>query len=84
MHTLSSETTVNQDFYQPLDSLVESSLHRFPCRECSDSNWLHLGVRRALESAPSGRAFLQERPPGTGYVPGNPNSIASLASALCP
>ena len=82
MHTPSSNTTtVNQAFYQPLDPLVESSPYRFPCPEFSDTNWLQMGVQRSLESAPSGRAFLQERTPGTGYVPGIPNYFASLGSA---
>lgn len=80
MHNTSSNTTVAHAFFAPALDLVSSSPHLFPCPEFSDSDWLHLGIRRALENVPSGRAFLQEHAPGTGYVPRIGNYFVSLAS----
>jgi hypothetical protein len=38
---------------------ADASSYRRDCPELSDQSWLQLGVRRALEDQPSGRAFLQ-------------------------
>ena len=46
-------------FFAPLLDLLAHAKSRRDCPELTDSQWLHLGVRRALEDKPSGRAFLQ-------------------------
>ena len=51
--------TFRDRFFAPLlDSLTHAKNQR-DCPELTNSQWLHLGVRRALEDQPSGRAFLQ-------------------------
>ena len=46
-------------FFAPLLDLLPHARFQRDCPELTDSQWLHLGVRRALQDQPSGRAFLQ-------------------------
>ena len=59
----SSATTPPLDFTQnflaPMLLARSRSSHARACPELSDERWWQLGLRRALEDHPSGRAFLQ-------------------------
>ncbi len=46
-------------FFAPIPDALAGAVHARSCPELSDRDWLRLGVRRALEAFPSGRAFLQ-------------------------
>ena len=72
--------TVNEQFYQPLDGLHARSPHARPCPELSDADFLHLGVQRVLEAAPSGRGFLQEHGPRFDAAPNHHSYFAALRS----
>ena len=41
----------------------------YPCPECSDADWLRLGIARVFERVESGRTFLQEHGPRFAYQP---------------
>ena len=73
-------TCVNDAFFQPLDGLVATSPHLYPCPEYSDEDWLRLGIQRVLERVESGRAFLQEHGPRFEYQPTRTNYFAALQS----
>jgi hypothetical protein len=73
-------TSVNDAFFQPLDGLVATSPHTYPCPEYSDEDWLRLGIQRVLERVESGRAFLQEHGPRFEYQPTRTNYFAALQS----
>lgn len=73
-------TRVNDAFFQPLDGLVATSPHLYPCPEYSDEDWLRLGIQRVLERVESGRAFLQEHGPRFEYQPTRTNYFAALQS----
>ena len=73
-------TCVNDAFFQPLDGLVATSPHLYPCPEYSDEDWLRLGIQRVLERVESGRAFLQEHGPRFDYQPTRTNYFAALQS----
>ena len=51
--------TFSDNFFAPLLGLLAGAEHRRACPELTDENWLRLGMRRAIEEHPSGRAFLQ-------------------------
>ena len=72
--------TVDQVFFQPLHGLASASAHARPCPEFPDTDFLHLGVLRVLETSPSGRGFLQEH--GLRFVrtPSLANYFAALKS----
>jgi hypothetical protein len=59
LHTARSTSTFTQSFLVPLLDLLVHADHRRVCPELTDEDWLRLGVRRAIEDRPSGRAFLQ-------------------------
>ena len=80
MHTPLDSTGVNDAFFQPLDGLVATSPHLYPCPEYSDEDWLRLGIQRVLERVESGRAFLQEHGPRFEYQPTRTNYFAALQS----
>jgi hypothetical protein len=80
MPTLTPSLRVNDAFFQPLDGLVTTSPHTYPCPEFSDHDWLHLGIQRVLERVESGRAFLQEHGPRFDYQPTRANYFVSLQS----
>ena len=80
MHAPLDSTRVNDAFFQPLDGLVASSPHLYPCPEYSDEDWLRLGIQRVLERVESGRAFLQEHGPRFDYQPTRTNYFAALQS----
>jgi hypothetical protein len=73
--------TVNDAFFQPLAGLAAASAAARPCPELSDENWVRLGLQRVLESATSGRGFLQEHGPRFEATPKPSNYFASLHSA---
>ena len=52
--------TFRHRFFAPLLDLLPHAQCQRDCPELTDGQWLHLGVRRALEDPPSGRAFLQQ------------------------
>ena len=80
MHASLDSTSVNDAFLQPLDGLVATSPHTYPCPEYSDEDWLRLGLQRVLERVESGRAFLQEHGPRFDYQPTRANYFAALQS----
>jgi len=51
--------TVEDAFFTPLRAAHADNPHTRRCPVISDEAWLLLGVRRVLESEPSGRGFLQ-------------------------
>jgi len=73
--------TVNETFFQPLNSLVARSVHTRPCPAVSDEQYVLLGVQRMLESSESGRGFLQEHGLRHEKPPAPANYFASLHSA---
>jgi DDE family transposase len=81
MSTLDNIHTVNDAFFQPLAGLAAASSAARPCPELSDENWVRLGLQRVLESATSGRGFLQEHGPRFESSPKTSNYFASLQSA---
>lgn len=80
MHTSLDSTRVNDAFFQPLDGLVATSPHLYPCPDYSDEDGLRLGVQRVLERVESGRAFLQEHGPRLDCQPTRSNYFAALHS----
>ena len=80
MHTPLDSTCVNDAFFQPLDGLVATSPHTYPCPDYSDEDWLRLGIQRVLERVESGRAFLQEHGLRFAYQPTRANYFAAQNS----
>ena len=80
MATTSTNITVNQAFFAPLEGLAARSLASKPCPEFSDEDYLRLGVQRVLESSESGRAFLQEHGVRFENTPELGNYFATLRS----
>lgn len=81
MPTSLESARVNDAFFQPLDGLVATSPHTYPCPEYSDENWVRLGIQRVLERVESGRAFLQEHGPRFDYQPTRANYFVAQNSA---
>ena len=77
----SPSLTVNDLFFNPLDRVFPDLIHRHPCREFPDEDWLRAGVLRSLEDVPSGRGFLQEHGPRLNNPPKVSNYFESLKSA---
>ena len=71
---------VNDAFLHPLDGLVATSPHTYPCPEYSDADWVRLGIARVLERVESGRAFLQEHGPRFAYQPTRANYFVAQNS----
>ena len=80
MQTPLDSTGVNDAFFQPLDGLVATSPHLYPCPDYSDEDWVRLGIQRVLERVESGRAFLQEHGPRFDYQPSRSNYFAAQSS----
>lgn len=80
MPTPPTAARVNDAFFQPLDGLVATSPHTYPCPEYSDENWVRLGLQRVLERVESGRGFLQEHGPRFAYQPTRANYFAAQSS----
>ena len=80
MLILNEPHSVNDAFFQPLDGLIATSPHAYPCPEYSDEDWVRLGIQRVLEQVESGRAFLQEHGPRFAYQPTRGNYFAALQS----
>jgi hypothetical protein len=68
-------------FFQPIHGLAKVSAHARHCPEFSDEDWLHAGVRRCLEQASSGRAFLQEQGPRLLRPPAHSTYFSALNNA---
>jgi hypothetical protein len=81
MHKSNIATTVNEQFYQPLEGLHRRSPNARPCPELLDQDFLRLGVQRVLEAVESGRGFLQEHGPRLGAAPNHHSYFAALRSA---
>ncbi len=73
-------SNVSDAFFQPLSGLAAASPAARSCPELLDENWMRLGLQRVLESAPSGRGFLQEHGPRFEGTPKTSNYFASLQS----
>jgi len=80
MPTPAAVARVNDAFFQPLDDLVATSPHLYPCPDYSDEDWVRLGIQRVLERAESGRAFLQEHGPRFAYQPTRANYFVAQNS----
>ena len=72
--------TVDDAFFQPLAGLAAAAAAARPCPELPDETWMRLGLQRVLESAASGRGFLQEHGPRFAAAPKHSNYFASLHS----
>ena len=59
LHAAHSTSSFAQSFFAPLFELLLHADNQRVCPELTDQDWLRLGVRRAIEGRPSGRAFLQ-------------------------
>lgn len=80
MTTPHATTNVNDAFFQPLQGLAEGSPVRRNCPDVGDDDWILLGLYRVLESAESGRGFLQEHGPRFEHCPKVANYFATLRS----
>ena len=76
----SAPHTVDALFFEPIVSLVATSLHAYPCREFPDLDFVQLGITRVLETSPSGRGFLQEHGGRWDSTPELSNYFATLRS----
>ena len=72
-------------FFAPAVDLISSCPSFRSCPVLSDDAWVRLGITRALEDKPSGRAFLQEISAVIDDVPARSSFFESLASVrrLC-
>jgi Transposase DDE domain len=52
--------SVTHSLFHPLHPLLGECAHQRACPELPDAAWLHLGLHRALQEVPSGRAYLQQ------------------------
>ena len=75
-----TNSTVNAAFFSPLVPLVTESKFSKPCPELPDLDFVQLGIVRVLESAPSGRGFLQEHGPRFERTPTHSNYFFTLRS----
>ena len=76
-----SPLSFTQDFFAPMLLACSRSAHGRACPELPDESWLQLGVRRALEDRPSGRAFLQHLNASGGDAPDTGHFFTTLKSA---
>lgn len=81
MTALSNATTVDDAFFNPIEDLVASSRHLYPCPEFPDWDFVRLAIHRVLECSPSGRGFLQEHGLRFENAPSLSNYFATLRSA---
>jgi hypothetical protein len=58
--TIHSNSTVFEALFAPVNQAIDQSAFKGYAPVLSDRNWLHLNLVRVIESAPSGRGFLQE------------------------
>lgn len=70
-----------ESFFAPLASLIASCPSARSCPELSDEAWLRLGITRALEDKPSGRAFLQEIGATLDDIPARSSFFETLSSS---
>lgn len=75
-----ANSTVNAAFFSPIVPLVAESKFSKPCPELPDLDFVQLGIVRVLESAPSGRGFLQEHGPRFERTPTDSNYLFTLRS----
>jgi hypothetical protein len=79
--SITTSTTVNEQFLQLLEQATAAAPSRRPCPEFPDETWIAMGVHRVLEATESGRAFLQEHGLRFDKAPRHDNYFASLRSA---
>ena len=80
MPAFAQSASVHDAFFAPIRGLAAASLHHWPCHGLPDEEWLILNLHRVLESATSGRGFLQEHGPRFEYQPSRSNYFDALAS----
>jgi len=82
MDIISSITTapLATAFLAPLFAVLPGAGHQRSCPEISDPDWLVLGVARALDDKPSGRAFLQTHSVLLRDVPDKSRFFEALSS----
>jgi hypothetical protein len=68
-------------FFTPLLTACAGAARRRLCPDLPDERWLQLGVRRALEERPSGRAFLQHLAASGLEAPDTSHFFETLKSA---
>ena len=56
---LVTNSPLSLDFFGPLLSVLSTASNQRTCHQLTDQSWLFIGTRRALETHPSGRGFLQ-------------------------
>ena len=74
-------STFARSFFAPQLALLADAENRRACPELTDEDWLRLGVRRAIEDRPSGRAFLQHLALGGADAPDHSHFFETLKSA---
>ena len=79
--TVAPRCLLAASFFAPLDSLIASCPSVRSCPVLSDDAWMRLGITKALEDKPSGRAFLQQIGASLDNVPARSSFFESLASA---
>ena len=77
----SSDSPLAARFFAPLAGISDRCPAARSCPELPDLSWLHLGITRALEDEPSGRAFLQSISADWRQVPARSSFFDSLASS---
>ena len=81
MRLAPDNSTVRENFLQPLEGLAESSHYERACPGVSDAEWLRQGVERCLETGRSGWGFLHQLLSGTlGAGPSRSAYFASMSS----
>ena len=73
-------STFARSFFAPQLALLADAENGRACPELSDEDWLRLGVRRAIEDHPSGRAFLQHLALGGADAPAHSHFFETLKS----
>ena len=75
-----SYPTVYNELLQPAISLVLECDSYRSCPELSDSDWVSMGIQRALHECATGRAFLQTHGAQLDYCPENSHYFHTLKS----
>lgn len=74
-------STVYNELLQPAISLVLGCVSYRSCPELSDSDWVSLGIERALHESATGRAFLQTHGARLDYCPDYSHYFHTLKSS---
>lgn len=75
-----SPASVHHALFAPVRELLGQCAHQRVCPELSDGDWLHLGLHRALQEIPSGRAYLQQHGYQFEYCPPRGHYFEALKS----